>query len=115
MPVYMNDADTLQDFFRRKIEENNYWIEPMILSEWIYGYNGDDFLSRINPEVFTMIEESRKIAPESEEADIITELFIVVNDLYNKRLKEDTIAWQKYYEDRHTPVTELALKCLQEQ
>ena len=84
MPVYMNDTDTLQDYFERKIKENNYWIEPMILSEWIYGYNGDDFLSRIYPEVFTMIDEAKKITPNYEMADIITELFVVVNKIYNK-------------------------------
>ena len=115
MPVYTNDADTLQDFFKRKIKDNNYWIEPMILSEWIYGYNGDDMLGRINPEVFSMLKEAKKIAPTSEEVDIITELFIVVNDLYNHYMKEDTKAWQKYYEELHTPTTKLAIKYLQEQ
>ncbi len=84
MPVFINDEDTLQDYFERKIKENNYWIEPMILSEWIYGYNGDNLLRHTNPEVFTMIDEAKKITPNYEMADIVTELFVVVNKIYNK-------------------------------
>ena len=84
MPVFINDEDTLQDYFERKIKENNYWIEPMILSEWIYGYDGNNLLRYTNPEVFTMIDEAKKITPNYEMADIITELFVVVNKIYNK-------------------------------
>ena len=42
MPVYMNDEDTLRDYFERTIKAENYWIDPLVLSEWIYGYNSDD-------------------------------------------------------------------------
>ena len=115
MPVYTNDEDTLQEFFEREIKENNYWIEPMVLSEWIYGYNGDDMLYSINPEVFIMIEEAKKIAPDCEMADIITELFVVVNKLYNKHLQEDTIAWMEYYEKMKSSTEDLSLKYLQEE
>ena len=114
MPVFINDEDTLQDYFERKIKENNYWIEPMILSEWIYGYNGDDLLHRTNPEVFTMIDGAKKITPNYEMADIITELFVVVNKVYNKHLKEDMIAWKEYYEKSNN-TEDLSLKYFQEE
>ena len=114
MPVYISDEDTLQDYFEREIKGNNYWIEPIVLSEWIYGYNGDEMLQRINPEVFTMIDEAKKITPNYEVADIVTELFVVVNKLYNKHLQEDTDAWMEYYEKIKT-TEDSSLQYLQEE
>ena len=98
MPVYMNDEDTLRDYFERTIKAENYWIDPLVLSEWIYGYNSDDLINRHYPEVLTMIDEAKKIAPNVEMADVVTELFVVINEIYSEQIKSDTVAWQEYYE-----------------
>ena len=72
-------------------------------------------LHSVNPEVFTMIDEAKKITPDCEMADIITELFVAVNKLYNKHLQEDTMAWMEYYEEVKSSKDDLSLQCLQEE
>lgn len=116
MPVYVNDVDTLKDFFTRRIKENGYCIEPLVLSEWIYGYVGNDFIDRHHPEVNQLLEKAKNITPDLDIADILTELVVVVNKLHAEFFMQDMNAWRKYYADRdQAPVAELALKYLQEQ
>ena len=116
MPVYTEDIDTLKDFFNRRIKESGYHIEPLILSEWIYGYVGDDFINKHNPEVLELLDEAENITPDLDKAGIITELVVVVNKLHSEFFIKNMDAWKKYYSDReHTPVVDLAIKYLQEQ
>ena len=115
MPVYTDDVDTLKDFFIRKIEDNGYYIEPLVLSEWIYGYVGDDFINKHNPEVLEILGEAENITPDLDKSEILTEFVTIVNKMHSEFFIKDMNAWKKYYADReHTPVTELALKYLQE-
>ena len=116
MPVYINDEDTLQDFFNRKIKENGYYIEPLVISEWIYGYIGNDFINKHHPEVLELLNEAESITPDLDKAGIITEFITVINKLHTEFFLKDVNAWKKYYADReHIPVSELSLKYLQEQ
>ena len=32
-------------------------------------------------------------------ADVVTELFVVINEIYSEQIKSDTVAWQEYYEE----------------
>ena len=50
MPVYMNTNDSLKDFFEREVKANNYYFDPMILSEWVYGYRGDTIIEEYYPD-----------------------------------------------------------------
>ena len=116
MPVYVNDIDTLKDLFTRKIKDNAYYIEPLILSEWIYGYVGDDFINKHHPEVLEILKEAKNITPDLDKSDILTEFVAVVNKMHSEFFIREIDAWKKYYASReHTPVTEVALKYLQEQ
>ena len=85
MPVYMNTNDSLKDFFEREVKANNYYFDPMILSEWVYGYRGDTIIEEYYPELMSLLKKVTKAVPEATQADIITELISVSN----KRFDED--------------------------
>ena len=117
MPVYVNDVDTLKDFFTREIKQKKYYIEPLVLSEWIYGYVGNDFINRHHPEVLSLLKEAEKITPDLDRADVLTEFVVVVNKIHADHYLDDMKAWSEYYSKmtKRTPVAELSLKYLQEQ
>ena len=84
MPVYTNTTDNLKDFFEREVKANNYYFDPMILSEWIYGYRGDYIIEEYYPELMPLLKKSTKAVPEATQSDIITELISVSNKMFDE-------------------------------
>ena len=84
MPVYINNEDTLNDFFEREVIDNNHFFDPMILSEWIYGYRGDHMIEEYYPDLMPLLKKATKIVPDASQADIITSLITIVNKVFNE-------------------------------
>ena len=106
MPVYINTSDTLNDFFEREVKANNYYFDPMIISEWIYGYRGDSMIEEYYPELMSLLKKATRAVPEATQADIITELISVANKAFDENYSK------KYITTKHN---EWISKYLQEQ
>ena len=88
MPVYINTNDNLKDFFEREVKANNYHFDPMILSEWVYGYRGDTIIEEYYPELMPLLKKVTRAVPEATQADIITELISVANKSFDENYSE---------------------------
>ena len=88
MPVYMNTSDNLRDFFEREVKSNKYYFDPMILSEWVYGYRGDLIIEEYYPELMFLLKKATKAVPEASQADIVTELISVANKMFDENYSE---------------------------
>tara|TARA_B100000749_G_C18375895_1_gene443778 strand:- start:607 stop:927 length:321 start_codon:yes stop_codon:yes gene_type:complete len=88
MPVYINTNDNLKDFFEREVKANNYYFDPMILSEWVYGYRGDTIIEEYYPELMSLLKKVTRAVPEATQADIITELISVANKSFDENYSE---------------------------
>ena len=88
MPVYTNTSDTLKDFFEREVKANNYHFDPMILSEWVYGYRGDTIIEEYYPELMSLLKKVTRAVPEATQADIVTELISVANKSFDENYSE---------------------------
>ena len=91
MPVYINNEDTLNDFFEREVGANNHFFDPMILSEWIYGYRGDYMIEEYYPDLMPLLKRATKIAPDASQADIITSLISTVNKMFNEHYSHKVV------------------------
>ena len=84
MPVYMNTSDTLKDFFEREVKANLYYFDPMILSEWVFGYISDSMVEEYHPGLMSFLRKTTKIVPEASQTDIMTELISVANKMFDE-------------------------------
>ncbi len=91
MPVYINNEDTLNDFFEREIKENNHFFDPMILSEWVYGYRGDYMIEGYYPDLMPLLKKATRAVPDASQADIITSLITIINRMFNEHYSHKVV------------------------